>query len=368
MSKNFTPHVAQDIALEDFMGIVDPEKLFAPNKQEIVADYRLLVKRFHPDVNDDPRAADAFRHAKTLCDRALQKLENGTWETPGVMRLRQKTGREATILYLKKRPFELGEMLICDGKLVFVVEKEFRDLAQNAVHAMGAFPFANDAMRDQFAPQLPVLEGTFQTDDGRTAVVVKRDNDLLLLQDVLEFMGGKIAPEHAAWIVSRLHNLACYFQWAGLVHNDISPMTVFIRPRDARAQGTAIGLNDHSAALLGGWWYAVKENEPYIGLPNRTLDAMPRAAFNDPMPKAAFKTDQTLLRMVGREIMGDPTGVHLVREKGVPKAMADWLMLPGSGDAFQDFSMWQSSVLKKSFGGRHFVAWDIKPHAVYPQP
>ncbi len=367
------PLSIDELTIEQLLAIPEgePERLFQPDAAAIKTSYRKLAQKFHPDKNPDARAADAFLHAQKLQDRANYKLENGIWETPGLLQLMQKSGRTATIRYLKKHPFELGEMYICDGKVVFVVKPDFEDLFNNGVKVAKNLKFDNDKMREQFTPQLPHVEGTFQTADNRHVLVAKRDNDLILMQDLIDHAGGKIEPVHVAWIMSRLHNLNCYLQWAGIAHNDISPHTVFVRPKDTISPpvaGSNIAPKDHTIALLGGWWYAVKDGAQYVGLPARTLSSIPRTDLTKPDPRASTRTDQALVRLAGREMLGDPSGIRLATDGTIKKYLSDWLTLPGSGDAIKDYQTWQGTILPEAFGKRRFTEWDVKPSSIYPQP
>jgi hypothetical protein len=363
-----------DLTIDQLLAIPlnEPELLFQPDAAAIKSRYRALAKKFYPDKCKDPRANDAFDHAKQLSDAAERKLEEGTWETPGLLQLKQMSGRMSSIRYLKKHPFELGDMYICDGKLVFVVKEEFEDLFKNAQKNVKAFEFANDKMRNGISYQLPEYEGSFPTSDGRQVMVLKRDNDLILMRDLIDHAGGKIEPVHTAWILSRLHNLSCYLQSVGIAHNDISPDTVFVRPKDhvnAPEPGSEIAPKDHTIALLGGWWYAVKEGMGYVGLPERTLNSIPHKDLNSRNPQATTRTNQALIRLVGRELLGDTTGVRLARDSKAPKPLIDWITLPGCGDAFQDDKTWREEILPQSFGKRRFVAWDVQPNLIYsPHP
>jgi len=74
--------------------------------------------------------------------------------------------------------------------------------------------------------------------------------------------------------------------------------------------------------------------------------------------------DLELVRMTGRECLGDPSGGLLVRDRAIPEAITNWLVLPPARDAFADFGSWEST-LKKAYGRRRYVPWDVEPAAVY---
>ena len=182
-------------------------------------------------------------------------------------------------------------------------------------------------------------------------MVLKKDPDMILLRDVLNHQKGKIEPVHAAWMVSRLHNFGCYLQWAGLTHNAISVDTCFISPKD------------HAIGLYGGWWYAAKEGDKLKALPPKTVAVTPPSILDN--PKATARIDMALIRATGREILGDATGMRLIGDKTIPKPFSQWVNGASSGDANQDYKIWSSDVLIKSFGARRFVEMKLTPNDIY---
>jgi len=136
-----------------------------------------------------------------------------------------------------------------------------------------------------------------------------------------------------------------------MTHNAINFKNCFVSPEN------------HSIALLGGWWYATKENTPILGLPNETASIAPRSVLEK--GRADKRTDMALIRHVGRQLLGDKTGVRLSKDPVIPKAMTDWLCLPGTGDAFEDYKIWMEKVLIDSFGKRRFHKFNVSPSDIY---
>lgn len=348
-----------------------PERLFPRDKSGIKSIFRKLSKKWHPDTNPGNKAAsDVFAHISRLNESAKDKLESGRWETPGVFEIKQKSGKTAKIQYLKKQKFELGEFFICKDKLLYVIDKNCADFASNGINAIKAFKYPNDKIKKQFKKQLPQNTKKFEAADGRQVIMMDRDPQMILLRDLLDSQGGKIDPKQVAWIMSRLHNMTCYLQANGLTHNAITLDTVFVLPKDQAYKPTKdkpISDKDHTIALLGGWWYASKEGDALTGLPAEAVSYAPRDVLDE--GRADRKIDHTLIRIIGRQLLGDITGVRLARDKNIPKPMADWLTLPGSGDAMKDFETWQQKVLINSFGKRRYVEMNVKASDIYkPQP
>lgn len=366
LKSGFTKN-AEDLTAKELLEIPEsePELIFPSNDNGRKKLFSTLVKKWHPDRNSDPQAALVFNLVTKLNDLAKEKLENGTWHVPGLLTITQKSGRKTNIKYLKKHNFELGEFYITNKKVVYVVRPEFADLFRNAVGAIKSLHFPNDDMRKKFDTYMPKIDRIIEAQNGDNILVLERDPNTILLRDYLEH-AEKIDPKHVAWMMSRLHNMTSYLQWAGITHNGMSLDTCFILPKDhsfKRTKSNPIAPKDHSLAVLGGWWYAAQEGRSLKGLPSQAVNYAPRAVLEE--GRADHRIDHSMIRVMGRELLGDITGVRLEREKGVPKAMADWLILPGSGDAIEDFQRWRREVLPASFGKIKFVDLDIKPTEIY---
>ena len=71
-----------------------PEKLFPRDAEEVTRIYRVLAKKWFPDLNRDPKATAVFEHLTKLRETAKEKLANSSWQEPGVFtcRLKDYTG------------------------------------------------------------------------------------------------------------------------------------------------------------------------------------------------------------------------------------------------------------------------------------
>lgn len=333
----------------------EPERLFTGDKDILKGEFRTLAKLWHPDLNKDKKAKEVFARINALHAGAEEKLAAGAWTIPGLLRLTSNDGRAYELRYVKKHPFELGAFYIAKNLVAFVIEKRLGDdLAANGLDAIKYIAYADDKMRKEFSGKMPELVKTFDTGEA-TVCVFKKDPDMVLLADLRDYIaqatGKPLDPKHAAWVMSRLHSLTCFLQTNGLTHNAIAAKTLFVSPAM------------HTAALLGGWWYAARENTNLKGLPGAALDNVPRDVLAS--GKATRRVDLELIRAVGRDLLGDRTGSLILRDKKVPAPMAQWLTNSTSGDAFEDFRGWSDEVLKNSFGARRFTELKVSFSDVY---
>jgi hypothetical protein len=330
--------------------LAEPERLFTADEEQARQEFRMLASVWHPDRCAQSRATEVFQHLSRLYEAALRKLRDGVWKTPGLLALRARDGTEFRIRYRRERVFELGQMFIGDQIVAYLVNEEYDDLFQHALDAISRLPCADPRMAMEIGRYLPEVVRHFATQEHRV-LVLRKTPDLLLLRDVLDYFAGQLDARHVAWIMSSLLNLACYLDYARLVHNAILADAFFISPQQ------------HGGALLGGWWYAVRQGEPMRAAPAITVEYAPFAVMDRLL--GDVHTDLELIRALGRELLGDITGLRLAQQNAAPLPMLDWLARPANGTALDDYQTWQCQVLPDSFGERRFVKLDLTSQDLY---
>lgn len=324
-----------------------PEHLFS-SRDAIRGEYRALARRWHPDVLGGD--GTPFAHLHQLHEAGLAKIARGEWLTPGVLELTGADGILRRVRYVKDYTIHVGHAYLGHEYVTYVIKDDFADLAETGSKRISTLKFPNASVRDGMVERCPTFKATFRTND-KIALVLNKPNNLVRLRDLLEHLNGQLDPRHVAWITSELLNLACYLEWSGLTHNDLSPETVFICPKK------------HTIKLLGGWWYAVPVGARMARLQEvRTVANLPSKVASSKL--ASVRTDLSLVRLLGREMLGDPGGSRLSRDKTVPAALATWLRTAPSDTAREDYRGWQE-VLTASFGARRFVELDVDPSVIY---
>jgi hypothetical protein len=200
--------------------------------------------------------------------------------------------------------------------------------------------FADDAMRREMARFLPRIERVLETAGG-WVFIERKHADEVLLADLAAL--GPVDPRHAAWMATRLVNLACWLQWSGVAHGAIGPDTLLVSPVQ------------HSVVLTGPFLCAGSFGSAPTVLPERTLDVAPGYAAAG--ARLDERLDPELLRLTLRELLGDPTGTRLAADPDFPKPFAGWLLAPAPS-AQADFAVWERAR-EASFGPRRFVPWKV---------
>jgi hypothetical protein len=330
-----------------------PEKLFSGVLEIAKTEYHTLCRRWHPDYNRDANATAVFQHVNNLYQTAQHLIETDGWRGAGVLELPAAASGRGLIArrmrYFKRADFELGEMYIGDMEIAFTVKREYADLFENARRRIASFKFANPAMQKEMHRNLPDNAEYFATAE-RLIMVLPKAADMILLADLLEHLGGAIDARHVAWIGSSLQNLACYFEYVGIVHHDISPQTVLVSPEH------------HSVMLLGGWWYANFVGGKINALPNRTINVAPADVLRN--KRADIRVDLELIRQIGRELLGEKGSMPIKTNERIPAAMARWFNGATSGSAVADYQLWRN-MLEMDFGKPRFCRLDVEPSAIY---
>jgi hypothetical protein len=308
------------------------------------ATYHKLTKRWHPDVPGGSK--DVFAHISVLHEAA----EKGNWNNSKILEIIEyKTGKKFNLKYQVKHHFELGDVYIGINTVGWYIKDGYEDLVLNGLRTIGSIKFPDNKMKDQHQRFLPFVERTIFTSDDGYLVLMKKTEDVILLNDLIKHL-GRIDPKHVAWMISSLLNILCFYEIIGLTHNGLSPETVFVSPLH------------HAAFPLGGWWYALKAGNKLKYLPPSVHKVTPTDIINKKV--AGIRTDLASVRMIGRTALGDPTGARLQSMSDVPKPLANWLRFPPPKKAVDDYENWMK-VLKDSFGPRRFLKFDINPSAIY---
>lgn len=100
------------------------------------------------------------------------------------------------------------------------------------------------AMWDLRHYALPAVRTLLKLDDGSLALVMSYVSGPTLAQVVekLAARGERLPPEHLAWMVSRVLNALSYIHRHGVVHGDLKPQNVIVQPGEHAAFIVDFGL------------------------------------------------------------------------------------------------------------------------------
>jgi hypothetical protein len=324
------------------LDVESPGEVFSGDIGLLKAEFDKLALMYHPDVNNSPRANDEFIHLQYLHQRAQEELKEGYWESKTAIEFSSYRAR-----FIKKVELPIGNMYVGSSHVTFLIRKEHKALFDNATSMIKLFYYPSDKMKEEVSRYLPSIRTTVEL-PNHYVLVVNKTPDLILLRDIPTTIPDW--DKHVAWILSTLYNLMCYFDYAGITHNDISLDTYFV------------SFEYHSGALLGGWWYSRKRGDKLLSVPTYAYDL-----FSPVMKKtkqADFSLDKELVRALGRELLGDRTGTRLLTNKAAPQPFVNWLRCATSMKAVKEYALWDK-VLHESYGKKKFIKADITAEKIY---
>lgn len=329
---------------EQILSISKCGDLFPYGVDNVKAKYKELVKEWHPDANKNSKAADVFQKITELYNKALELLEQGTWEKTNYVLIAKDNGKKIALNYDTVFDFELGTCYVTKTKIVYVLGKDKKKYFDNAITRIKSLKYADKKMEDTLSICMPKIYQTFQSNNGEYVIVLDKTEDVYPLKSVFEYFGNKIQDRHVAWIISRLCNLTCFLKYNGIVHNGININNVFVSPQY------------HSILLLGGWWYTTKENEKMIGTTKDIFSIMSVTAKGS--KKSSYLTDLESVKLLGRQLLGESNCRKLALDTTIPKAFINFLISGSGDDSYKEFSKWDKA-LNDSYGARRFVKMEV---------
>lgn len=329
-----------------------PEELYVvKNEVELKKVYRKLSMKWHPDRQENKLdTSSVFAHLQVLYESALKKIGSGIWTNKNELIIKSDSGSEFELKYLKKEGFELGQKYIGSSYVMWIFEKENNDLAKRMLSFIKSFKYPNDNMKKEISKNLPIIKKEFLS-DGKQVIILDKDKESINLKDLLIHFNNKIDPKHVAWILSCLYNLSCYLEYSKIMHGGISIENIFVNP------------SQHSLSLLGGWWYAHKDEEKLIALNKHAVNIAPPKLIDNKIADKVLNLE--MIKLVGRELLGNKNGVYLLKDKSIPMPLIYWLRDASGNNAFKEYEFWQNNILKNSFGVRRFTKMEIQPSDIY---
>lgn len=311
------------------------------DKDTVALEYRQLAKAFHPDLCSLPNANAVTAKLNELYEAAILLVERGEWEISNHLEIRDTTGKRYLTKYLKSFPFELGVCYVSDLSVTYILDSKHQRFFENALSQIKAIHYANADMEKEISRYMPKVKFAFEIYRGGYCLIIAKTPDTFLLSDILNFYSGTMPDRHAAWVISRLCNLCCFFDYMGIAHNGLTLENCFISPQF------------HTLLPLGGWWYAKKQTEPLIGISRTVYDVMPIKAKSDKL--SLICTDLEASKLIGRQMLG---------VSSAPKPMMDFLNAGSLSKAKDEFSRW-NKTLDAAYGKRQFVEMKISKSDIY---
>ena len=331
------------------LSIDRPEALF--DQDDLKNQIRRIRRRWHPDQNEG-KTDSVFAKIEQLIVVAEKKIENDEWNGPGEVML--PCPKDSTYLKLKYRflrKTDLGKSFVGKTRVLNLINDANIDLARAGERNLASLKFANAEMEKEFKRYLPDVEVKRDTVFGR-AEVLKKTEDVIPLQVLLDHTNGSLSLRHVAWIGNALLNLAMFLNYNNLTYNAFTTEDVWVSPKY------------HTILLLTGWSFSEKSGSRIQALPSELINSYTRDQSG--VIISSSEQDRRAIKRLMIQCLGDPSGAgtKLLQDPDIAKNVATWLMLPPDPSPLKDFQKWMDLMLGV-FGKRNFVKLPVDLDKIY---
>lgn len=241
---------------------------------------------------------------RSMNDTEMDKADdNSVWNTKERISFVTTEGTVINIDYTFCYEEDGVRTFITKDSVIHVFKASEPYKADDMISSIRKLDYPSAALKD-LSRYFPTVKGKFNLNDGGVLLALAKPENVYPL-----FAFGNLRPVHVAWIISRMENFCCVFEYSQIVHRGISMNSVFINPKT------------HEAFLYGGWWKAKRKYD-------------------------VDKTDLRMLRDVATKVTGD------FMELG-PKMYQEFLKNEPADIAYDDFADWDD-VIERGFGGHNF--------------
>jgi serine/threonine protein kinase len=241
---------------EDIFGVLGTDK-----RADLSKAYKKFVQKVHPDKNPNQKdaAEEAFNLLQKLRDRALKRIEKGTYGDLSVPDI-TVTIQSKTNEYRIGTVWKSGDITDIfqgfdksDNPVIVKIARSpaNNDLVLNESKVLSDFRTDSTIASLGTLVHVPELLDNFKIKQGgqvRQVNVLRPLDGYYTISEVLKRYPDGINPADAAWMLNRLFGALSLSHQAGRVHGAISPEHLLIRP------------GDHNGVLID-WSYSVKKNE-----------------------------------------------------------------------------------------------------------
>ena len=248
-----------------------------------------------------------------------------------------------------RHTFELGNMYVGNNLILYLIDNKYEIKALNAISKLNNIKYNNVDMKKEFHKYLPQVKESFRTISGEVGIVIKKDEDLILLRDLLSYSKEDMSINEVSWILNSLYNIVCFISYNGLTHNGITLDSYFV------------SIKNNYGALLGGWWYAVETGKSFLGIPSDISKRM-NCEINQ-NSKANSIVDLESIKVIGRNFLEDNRSIVLSMDKNIHRNFMIWLEESTTDNPFHEYGKWTSIYNK--IQRKNLIKFNIDKNDLY---
>ena len=221
------------------------------------------------------------------------------WSNDMIVNLKSKNGKTINIRYCFH--FERPNKTVYVNKTRVIVIYKDIDTAGEALFNVKSLNYPSADIKD-LAQFFPSIGATIVLEDGRCLVSYNKPENVYPLA-----IFPKLDPKQVAWMISRMENFGCLFEFNGIDFTKIEKEDLYFNPKT------------HQMYILDGWEYVFQR-----------------------------KVSDNYYLLWVREIMK-----NLMYPGRAPKMCEEFLASRPAETAYEDFEKWDK-VIEKGFNGHNF--------------
>lgn len=251
-----------------------------------------------------------LNHLRALNDiNANTDESNRVWDYKELVTFETTSGTPVNVRYTFYTEEPGVKTYVTKDTIVQVFDKEHKYYINQMSAGIRSLEYPSAAIKD-LSKCFPTVKSRLPLKDGSELIAISKPENAIPL-----FAYGNLRPKHVAWIVSRMENFCCIFEYSGIYHGGISIDNVYINPRT------------HEGFLFGGWC-------------NNGIQSSERKN----------NIDLKSIRLVADKLLG-------AYKEDAPELFKQFITSEPKSNAYDDFQMWDD-VIVKGFGGHNFTKFE----------
>lgn len=289
-----------------------PEEVFGTaGGKDATTKYKELARKVHPDICKETNAQEMFLQLqeayKNFQDREAKNLLRDV--SKGVI------GEAKDILFTNGKSYY-------EFPITYVSEARAKKLTNEKI------THPSIKVQEKISPLLPITPFVYKRGGDIIQFEVNHSPDFYPLSLVKKAYPN-MEDRDKLWIMSALHNIACWFQVSDKVHLDMNDNTIFVNP-----------IN-HDVAVYGGWWFVTERGSPLKEIPVATYKLLPFSIKNDKIAHSGIMTLEI------KKIICD-LGID-----SLPKGMVSYIRDNVAEKPTDAYTKWEKDILPL-YGPRKF--------------
>jgi len=137
----------------EILSITHPGFLF--DKSKFHEEYKLLAKKWHPDLSKYPDANIVFAHINDLYDKLSKTDTDHIFVSRDYIQFQSADNKQYKMKITTHHKFDLGDMYINDTAILFLFEKKYQKFYDNFKRSVPNLKYPRPDLEAEFKKYFP---------------------------------------------------------------------------------------------------------------------------------------------------------------------------------------------------------------------